>query len=242
MALSLNKSSYDAIADEYYDSRHITSRNFDDATIEFCNTAKDKFPIPQKGFVLEVGCGKGSVNRYFNINLDRVVQTDISLKMLKIHPREEPICTIQCNAVGLPFQDSAFAAVFAFLYDPYNVEEFYSEFEKVLTPSGVFIGTLPHFKWGSLLRSGLSIDRNRTQFRRFTSMKDKDFVELDSFLVDDDQIRQLLMRAKFKQIEMSDLYLPLHIKTISPHIELPASLLGISPYDLPIVKMIIAKK
>ncbi len=242
MNTSLNKSSYDAIADEYYDSRHITSRNFDAATIEFCHTNKYKIPISQSGLVLEVGCGKGSVNKYFNLNLDRVVQTDISLKMLRISPREESLRAIQCSAIELPFRKESFVAVFAFLYDPYNIEKLYAELEEVLISKGVFIGTLPHFDWGSALRDELHIDKNKTRFRKFTSSKDNDFVDFDSFLTDDDQIQHFLSVVGLRLIDTFSLVLPPYIKNISPHIELAAKHLKKSPYDLPIVKMIVAKK
>ena len=166
MVISLNKSSYDIIANEYYDSRHITCRNFDEATLYFCKNIKHEFSIPQNGIVLEVGCGKGSVNRFFNVNLDRVIQADISLQMLNVYPRENSLCAIQSNAIELPFHAGSFAAVFAFLYDPYNVDYFYSEIERILVSGGVFVGTLPHFDWGSALRNELKINIDKTRFKR----------------------------------------------------------------------------
>lgn len=236
----LNKYGYDSIADEYYDPRHITSRNFDATTKEYCD--KHKLPVPDEGVFLEIGCGKGSAKKYFNVNLNKVVQTDFSLRMLKISPREKSMCAVQCNAEELPFCGSSFSAAFAFLYDPYNTERFYFELEKILKPNAIFIGTLPHFTWGSLLRSKLQINKDKTQFKKFVSVGDKNSVELDSFLTTDEETQQLLEKVNFKRIEMFDLCLPPHIKEISPHIRLPASALGVSPYELPIVKLIVAKK
>jgi len=49
----VSTTSYDDIADEYYESRHITSRNFEAATLAFFK--KWQCPILKDGLVLDLG-------------------------------------------------------------------------------------------------------------------------------------------------------------------------------------------
>lgn len=232
----MTNSNYESIANEYYDSRHITSRNFDTATLAFCN--EFVFCIPSTGFVLELGSGKGCTGKYCKVESSRVIQIDVSKTMLVINPREDCFQGIRCDALRLPFLPLNISAVTAFLYDPYDTPELYKEVHRVLENGGVFIGTLPHFKWGTTLRRILGYDQDKTRLLT----KDKYLVELDSFLMSDAEIEQAIKRAGLTLLEMYDLYLPPHVQEVSEHILIPASAIGLTAYTLPIVKLIIAKK
>lgn len=232
----MNTSNYEPIANEYYGNRHITSRNMDAATLAFCS--KFDFCISSNGFVLELGAGKGRTCKYCKIESSRVIQIDTSKTMLLINPREDCLQRIRCSALRLPFSPSKISAVTAFLYDPYNSSHLYKEVNRVLQDEGLFIGTLPHFEFCTILRRILGYDKNKTKF----STKDGYLVERDSFLMSDAEIEDAIKQAGLTLLQMYDLCLPQEVQEVSEHILIPASDLGLSAYSLPIVKLIIAKK
>jgi hypothetical protein len=133
-----------------------------------------------------------------------------------------------CSALRLPFFSSKISVVTAFLYDPYNSSYLYKEVNRVLQDEGIFIGTLPHFEFCTILRRILGYDKNKTKFLT----KGRYLVERDSFLMSNATIED----------KMYDLCLPQGVHEVSEHIRIPASDLGLSVYSLPIVKLIIAKK
>lgn len=231
--------SYDRIANEYYDPRHITSRNFDEASENAF--ADRRFQTSSHGLVLEVGAGRGCARKYCGTDPSRLVQTDISEEMLALTPREDFLIALRCDALDMPFVPESFSTVLAFLYDPFNLAPFYFEVSRVLKTGGVFVGTLPHHTWGATLRKTIGYHLNKTKFRLFLSHSGE-YIELDSFLMDDMEITQALTDAGMAVIEMADLKLPESVGTISPHIKIPAKALGVTPYDLPIVKLIVARK
>ena len=159
--------------------------------------------------------------------------------MLSLFPREPSRLKLQCDALELPFRDSSFSAVFAFLYDPYNMSPLYHEVRRVLRAGGALIGSLPHHLWGSTLRESLGYPSSKTRFKKFQS-QDERLIELDSFLMTDDQIRAATYDAGLVVLSMEDLLLPKNITEVSAHIQLPAGILGLTPYTLPIVKLVIA--
>jgi len=232
----VSTTSYDDIADEYYDNRHITSRNFEAATLAFFK--KWKFPISKNGLVLDLGCGCGRTNYYCGIDNDRIVQCDISGKMLNLTPREKCKEKIHGDAMALKFPPHTFAGVVAFLFDPFNKPNVYREISRILSDGGIFIGTLPHYIWGKTLRKirGYSINKARLV------TKDGKIFESDSFLMDDKKIEDCLTQAQLEHIESYDLCLPISEEKISKDILDPAEAIGVSPHELPIVKLIIARK
>lgn len=232
----MNNSNYESISNEYYNNNHITSRNLDAVTLDFCR--KFDFPIPSYGFVLELGAGNGCTGKYCKIESNRIIQIDISKAMLLLNPREDCFQKVPCDAFRLPILSSELSAVTAFLYDPYNKLELYKEVCRVLHDGGVFIGTLPHFKFCMPLRRIIGYNKNKTKFLT----KDEYLVELDSFLMNDSEIRQIVKRAGFTSLQMYDLYLPPDVQEVSEHILIAASALKVNIYNLPIVKLIIAKK
>lgn len=232
----MNTSNYEPIANEYYDSHHITSRNMDVATLAFCS--KFDFCIPSNGFVLELGAGKGHTCKYCKIESSRVIQIDVSKTMLLKNPREDCLQRIMCSALRLPVFSSKISAVTAFLYDPYNSSCLYKEVNRVLQDEGIFIGTLPHFEFCTILRRILGYDKNKTKFLT----KGRYLVERDSFLMSNAAIEDKIKQAGLTLLQMYDLCLPQGVHEVSEHIRIPASDLGLSVYSLPIVKLIIAKK
>lgn len=229
-------SSYEVIANEYYDERHITSRNFDAATLAFCNNFE--FSIPNKGPILELGAGKGSTGKYCRAPSHRIIQIDVSRTMLLLNPREACVSRINCSAMNLPVSSLSVSAVTAFLYDVYNKQELYFEVSRVLRNEGLFIGTLPHGKWGTALRHALKYDADRARF----ITEERQIVELDSFLMDDQEIAQVVVRAGLTLKQTYDLFLPTDVERVSRDIMVPASYLGLTAYTIPVVKLVIAQK
>ncbi len=226
---------YSRIAQEYYSDKHITSRNFDIATRDYFKN--NSVTIPEKGLIIEFGAGKGRSNEYCNIDPDRLVQTDISEEMLSLEPRGESFLKVISDACNTPFLDKSFSVATAFLFDPFNVHNFYKELARLLNGGGVFIGTLPHFKWGSTLRQTIKYSQTKTKFLTLKG----EFLEFDSYLSTDSQIQKNFKEMDFDVI-IKDIYLPKTVTKISPHIEIPAKELGLSPFEIPILQYIFAKK
>jgi hypothetical protein len=161
--------------------------------------------------------------------------------MLSLQPREQCLGRVQGDAIALPFGSGFAAAIFAFLFDPYNLTAFYAELGRLLGPEGVFVGTLHHITWGRVLRGALKLPIGVTRFICYESPQ-KNSVELKSLLVDDDELSARLRLAGLTPLLLEDLYLPADITNISPHILIPARELGVSPHRLPILRLIVARR
>jgi len=227
---------YEPIASEYYSARHITSRNFDAATLFFLRGFH--IFIPRKGLVLDLGAGRGNVGRYCGVEGSRILQIDISPTMLSTRPREECFQAIRCDALCLPLLDSTISAAAAFLYDSFNTSRLYHEVHRVLRAGGVFVGTLPHYDWGEGLRRIIGYPPTKTKFLTDSGA----YVEFDSFLMTDTQIKEGLAQSGLTLVSTHDLYLPDEEKDVSPHVRIAASALGVDVYSTPIVKLVVAEK
>lgn len=238
MARSVKSTPYDLIAQEYYNERHITSRNFDLTTISAFK--KMQIIIPDHGLVLEFGAGRGRANQFLNIKSNRIVQSDLSEKMLSIADREECLLKILCDATDTPFFDEQFSLSCAFLCDPYYSLEFLIEAYRITKTNGYFIATLPSSTWGNSLRDEINIRRNETKF--LTDTKQEIFVP--SFLATKEQILSDLHLAGFKEkyIDIFSWKLPEEVTSISPHILLSAELQKMSPYSIDLIDIVIARK
>jgi hypothetical protein len=158
--------------------------------------------------------------------------------MLNLTPRENCKERIQSDAASLDISNDRFVGVVAFLFDTFNKQATYREISRVLRSKGIFLGTLPHFTWGTLLRTLRGYDVERAKFLT----KHGKMFEVDSFLMDDMQIGRSLEQADLEQLDSFDLCLPESEKNISPDILDAAKTANMSPYDLPIVKLIVARR
>jgi ubiquinone/menaquinone biosynthesis C-methylase UbiE len=229
-------SSYDEIASEYYLERHVTSRNFDAATSS-SRSLVQKY-MPPDGFVLDIGTGRGRVEEYFGINPSRIIEIDLSGKMLRLTPRGKNQERVQSDAFCLPFKPNSFSMVTAFLYDPYNKSQMYQEVSRVLSKSGIFIGTLPQFEWGRLLRNIRGYEFEVAQFVKTTG----DRLRLNSYLMNDETLEKELKNANMEIVKAIDLCVPEKTKSISPDIIAPARLVGLDPKMLPIIRLFVASR
>lgn len=230
--------SFDCIADEYYDDFHSTSRNFDEATSEPMKEIKDT--LPNDGLVLDIGSGKGRCHEYLEITASRIIQLDDSKKMLELQPREPCLFRIHNSAENLPFLNSEFTIVTAFLCDAFLGLSFLSESFRVLKIGGIFIATNPSFDWASTLRKAISIDLEVTRFKT----KKGNILEIPSNVVPKKQLFDMLVVSGFKRdcIQITEHCLPTSSKVISPDIKIVAKELNMSVYDFPIIYRIIATK
>lgn len=229
---------YDLIATEYYDKRHITSRNFDLVTANFLQSRD--FQFPSSGLVLDLGSGRGTAGRFLNVDPSRVIQADCSQKMLSLTNREPSLERVLCKAPDLPFAEESFQSVCAFLFDPYFKPELFEAIAKVLKPGGVFFGTLPSKTWGDTIRQlrGYSLD-----VARFLTIDGK-HIECRSKLAHPIEISNHLARAGFVDIKIEEIPLPENVhefSVISPDISDAAAFLGVKINDFPIVSMIFAR-
>jgi SAM-dependent methyltransferase len=224
------EAAYDALAGEYYDARHQTSRNFDVATIAALASLDLRFP---GDLALDVGCGRGRCGEFLQIPPKRIVQLDNSPLMLGISPREPALLRILHDAESLPFPERQFGTVAAFLCDAFLGLNFLAEAKRVLRPGGILIGTTPSTEWGLPLREGLMIDPMMTRF----VLRDGSVALVHSALYSQEQLRKMLRRVGFddSKIAVRGHRLPPGTTPVSPDIERPAQASGVSAYDLEII-------
>jgi len=229
-------SAYDDLAHEYYHPRHVTSRNFEAATLGW--TREHGCPIPDAGLVLDIGSGRGSVARFCQLDAGRIVEGDIALSMLAISPQERTHARVACDALSMPFTPESFAAVTAFLFDPFNRNAFLAESFRVLARGGVFFGTLPHYKWGTELRP---LRAGAMDLARFVT-RDGGYVDKPSYLTPESGLEASLTANGYQVTEMHALTLPRTEAVVSPDISDPAQARGVSAYEFPIVQLVVARK
>jgi SAM-dependent methyltransferase len=237
--MKIVSSSYDAIADEYYNDFHLTSRNLDQASHVFFS----KFSLFHKKqkIVLELGAGRGKTQEYLNIKPDNIVQTDLSEKMLSFSSKENFLNKIQCDSLCLPFLNDSFSIITAFLYDPFNLKDLYIEIARVLKENGIFLGTLPHPKFALTVRKKLGINRNKTFLKRYTSSSEE-YVRLNSYLMTELEIKKVMGENNLNLINIYEILLPKKVKNVSNHIITAANELKLTPYTIPILLVIVGVK
>ncbi len=229
---------YDLIASEYYTDKHITSKNFDEATRYYFEDKSVDFLKKNKiKLCLEIGAGRGNTSRYLNIPSNKIILSDISHLMLNNSLDSSCLLKLKTDGRNTPFMNNTFDLVTAFLFDPYNDESLFIEVSRILKIGGIFIGTLPHYIWGETLRNEIGIDFDKTQFELTTG----EIVETNSFLSTSSELINKIQKD-FSLIKIEDIFMPKQITNISTSILKPAKKLNVSPYEIPIVQLIIIKK
>jgi SAM-dependent methyltransferase len=219
---------YDALASEYYDSAHVTSRNFDAATAVATADWRDRLPA---GLLLEPGCGRGRAHEFLGVDPTHVVQMDNSPSMLGLADREPAMLRVLHDAEALPFPDGEFSSVAAFLCDGFLGLNFLAEANRVLKPGGILCGTTPSYEWGVALRELLNLDPMSTRFLLKAGGK----ALVPSFLYPETQLEAMLNRAGFTGTEIRAYTLPADTRVVSNDIVLSAEHLGMEPMELPIL-------
>jgi SAM-dependent methyltransferase len=235
--LEMPESGYDKIAHEYYDPKHVTSRNFDHATVQGLKT--HPFALSPDGLVLEIGAGRGRAGEFLGLDGTRVVQLDNSEAMLSLQSREACLVRVLADACKIPLAAQQFAAVVGFLADPFLGLACLAEAHRMLRPGGGLLLTTPTYAWGKTLREGLGLDVMTTRFKQIGT---ETVLVLPSLLHSTDILRGMLVRIGFRDIEIYDHYLPPGEDPISPDIATVCSGDGIVPGELPIIHSIRAKR
>lgn len=118
---------------------------FDDLWIEKHRELIEK---PEKGHVLDLGCGIGQFTDYWINHGFHVTSADISVNALNALKERTPAATtVELDmSKPLPFADGAFDVVFANLSIHYFDEEttlaLSGEIHRVLKPGGLFLGSV----------------------------------------------------------------------------------------------------
>lgn len=230
-------SSYDEIASEYYDKRHKTCRNFDNATVSILK--KGNIFDCKDGKVLEVGAGRGRVGEYLNVNPSNVVQLDNSSAMLDLHEREECSLRILADACDIPLISEQFDFVTGFLVDPFWGLAFLTEAIRMLKRGGRILLTIPTYEWGEALRSKLSTDLKAA---RFQQIETKNIISLPSTLASHQQIKDMMEAVGFRSINILSSSLAEDDHEVSEDIVTAAQVCEVEVRKLKIVNVITAKK
>jgi SAM-dependent methyltransferase len=230
------QSGYDVIAGEYYDPRHITSRNFDRTT---AFALKERKLDSRVGLILEIGAGRGRSGEFLGVTPNRVVQLDSSEEMLNLPDREPCLLKIHADACAIPLASGQFAAVVGFLADPFFGLDSLAEARRVLDDGGELLITLPTYQWGEPLRRRLGIDVLTT---RFKVIGEETVVRLPSVLHPKERIMEMLSVVGFKGIDITDAALPEGEKPVSDDITAVLTELRLKRHDLPLIHVVRAIK
>lgn len=230
------KSGYDKIASEYYDSEHVTSRNFDNTTR--AALVENPFIVPD-GLVLEIGAGRGRATEFLRIDASRIVQLDNSEAMFALEERETSLLKLHADACSIPLVSQQFGTVVGFLVDTFMGLDCLAEVYRMLVDGGRLLLTVPTRQWGSVLREQLRIDVMTTRFKMLGTEKT---VIMPSLLHSKEQIQKMLMLSGFSEIEIYDHCLPKSKDPISPDISSVCEALHLDSFQLPVIYTIRAQR
>lgn len=229
------KSGYDQIAAEYYQSQHITSRNFDSATQAALRIKPFVLPDSKNELILEIGAGRGRANEFLGVASMRVVQLDNSRLMLELPQREPCLLQIFADACDIPLMSQQFASVVGFLIDPFLGLNCLAEVYRMLKIGGRILLTVPTREWGYDLRKRLEIDPMMTRFKKCGT---EDTILLPSLLYTKEKLETMFAHTGFREVEICDHCLPVSVSHVSPDIESVAKLKDIDIYNLPVIHTI----
>lgn len=198
--------SYEQVGQEYYSDTHNTCRNFEDATKAYLDAHPEiLIDVNTTGRLLDVGSGAGLAPKYLGEITGDLAQLDGALAMLK----QAEGSRVRGNAYALPFGDSSFDTITAFLYDPFNdpspkgAPAFEKEVARVLRAGGTFIGTLPGFEWASAFRSSYEQGFRNTEQTNdtFFTLKDGTVIREPSYVTREDDLRYRFWVAAFNEVK-----------------------------------------
>lgn len=231
---------WDLVAEDYYSSLHITTRNFD-AIIE-AHLAGFLKSIDQ-GPILEVGGGSGRLQGHFQSSQHRIIVGDMSTAMMRKNlPREcHRTEYIQMSAFSCPFKDEFFTAVVSLLGDSFATDTAFREFRRVIMVGGRLLIALPSLSWGKALRKAMGWAINET----FIPTVRHGHIRVPSYLYGEDELGDMLTNLGFI-VEKVNSYSASSVIDdtcgLSPHVLLAASALSVRPHELPLVTMALASK
>ena len=227
------RAAYHAIAEDYYTDLHPTSKAFSWTIDHYLQSFLPELKVG--GFYLEVGSGRGRIQRLPGAQKARLFLLDISEPMLRRKSDSEGsqnTYKVLGSAFALPFAESTMEGVFSFLGDPFSNTAYYVEARRVAKCGAKFLHVIPHCEWGNELRRLLGIPLDTTFF-----VKDGQKIVAPSLLPAANAIERQLTGIGFTQISFRELRLPRDYPehSVPEHIVLPSKFLNLSPYELPIL-------
>jgi len=235
-----SEESYGELAPEYYCAhRHPTCANFDLLQDALLDTLR---PLVSKdGFYVEVGCGKGRLDRL--AERATVVLTDISDCMLGL-ARQRTRGRVRCERMNVfkpHFTDGTVDGVFGFLADPFNHGAFFQNSHRMLSEGGRLVVTLPNHEWAVAVRTALGQPIDQTTFINCQGRK------VTAPSITRPRIEQIaLMKAIGYDVQstwaLSLNSLAIGRPTPSHHVILAAQRLALDPLTAPLVDVFVAAK
>jgi|GEM_PF-905832 len=230
---------YEELADEYYvPVRHPTCANFDalqDTLLPELRLLADG----TDGSWLEVGCGRGRLDRF--VTPERVILSDISASMLAL-ARQRTENRVSCrllDAFQPPFEDGSLQGVAAFLADPYNHLAFFSQIWRILRDGGCLSFTLPNHNWAGAVRTALGQTLEETHFIH----RDRGILRVPSLTRGIGHQCELLCTLGFQVASVSSISLQICPEVVpSHHVVLAAKVLGCHPRDVPLLDVYVVFK
>jgi SAM-dependent methyltransferase len=228
------RAAYTDLSNEYYDARHVTTRNFDLLVRQYL---QDSFRIANVlGRWLDVGCGATKLADV--VPAHRLFLLDNCLPMLRYSLRmagSARALAAAGSAFAIPFREQSFSGVFASLGDPFTHEAYFSEAYRILAPRGSIIHIVPAHEWGIALRHARSAPLDRSHF--FRGSRD---CLAPSLLHRSDELAAMLASCGFHDVTVRDLRLPISFAAadISPDIDVSAHAQGRTPYEIAILTVL----
>ncbi len=141
---SINKEGYDKIASKYNEQRHIY--NNEKELEYFVNL------LPNKGKILDVGCGAGPAARFLIEKGYSVIGIDISRNMLELAKKSVPEAEfIEADMTKLTFADDSLEGIVS-LYAIFHIsrdkhEKLFRNFHRMLKKGGILLFCIGHKEW-----------------------------------------------------------------------------------------------
>lgn len=237
-----SQTAYRLIAGEYYDGRHMTCRAFDFLDQQILDAYQQKYGLMKGGKrYLEVGGGAATLLRRILPPDSTLVVSDLCTEMAQHSPPLPGNMAYEhFSAFNLPFVETHFDGVFAFLADSYNVPRFYKEAWRVLRADGFLLVTCPTRLWAKMLREG---DGESLHYARFTTLEGKT-VSVPSVTWSREEYYELLEHVGFTVVLHEEFSVPPDYPSgrIPDTIRLPARRLGTEVSRLPLVTAVFAEK
>ena len=156
---------YNAFAADYYSDAHVTTRNFDYATMAFLSRFDLFGQDATAATVVDFGAGKGRAHEYISsIRSSYIVEIDSSIEMLRLDRTERIDAKICADASITPIRNNFADLSLSFLFDPFNTKDFMNEVRRITKDGGKFLGTLPSSNFATSARNAAGIDESSTVF------------------------------------------------------------------------------
>lgn len=233
---------YRSIAAEYYDKRHMTCRAFDFLNEKIVHVYQNRHTLLKDGNIyLEVGAGRAILLRHILPPSSNIIIGDVCDEMAKFaFPLPQNMTYRNFSAFNLPFSESYFDGVFAFLADSYNIKRFYQEALRVIKPGSFLFVTHPSILWARTLRQG---EGETLNYARFSTLNGGVF-QIPSITRSTEGYNELLRNTGFKQVFCEEFCIPPNypLDCIPDTINIPARQVRIEVSRLPLVTAVMGLK